>query len=157
MIMKVIRELHSLNPEILDRSIPLTVERRVLAKRRWRGKAEDGTDFGFDLDVPLRHGICFHTDNQKKYVIEQKPEHVFRVAYPDQKEAAHRAWQVGNLHFPAQFTESFLLVEGDLAVRHMLDRNQIPFEEAIEVFEPVMAASSHRHDNATILKYFNRW
>ena len=77
MIMKVIKELHSLNPEILVRSIPLIVERRVLAKRRWRGKAEDGTDFGFDLDVPLRHGICFHTENQKKYVISQNKIHDF--------------------------------------------------------------------------------
>ena len=31
--------------------ISLTVERRVLAKRRWRGQAEDGTDFGFDLAI----------------------------------------------------------------------------------------------------------
>ena len=59
MIMKVIKELHSLNPEIFECSIPLTVERRVLAKRRWRGKAEDGTDFGFDLDVPLKLDRCW--------------------------------------------------------------------------------------------------
>ena len=27
----------------------------------------------------------------------------------------------------------------------MLDRNQIPFDESTEVFQPVMAASSHHH------------
>jgi urease accessory protein len=155
--MQVIKEPNPMNPETFENSISLTVERRVLAKRRWRGQAEDGTDFGFDLEAPLRHGVCFHAQEDKNYVIEQKPEEVFLVPYPDQQEAAHRAWQVGNLHFPAQFTESYLLVEGDLAVRHMLDRNEIPFEEAIEVFQPVMAASGHHHDHGKILKYFNRW
>jgi urease accessory protein len=155
--MKLIKELDPINQETFEHSIALNVERRVLAKRRWRGQAEDGMDFGFDLQAPLRHGIYFHSEQDKNYFIDQKPEAVFRVPYPNQHEAAHRAWQVGNLHFPAQFTETYLLVEGDLAVRHMLDRNQIPFEEAIEVFQPVMAASNHRHDNATILKYFNRW
>ena len=155
--MKLIREFDPTNEEAFERSVALTVERRVLAKRRWRGQAEDGTDFGFDLEAPLRHGVCFHSEEGRNYVIAQKPEEVFRVPCPNQREAAHRAWQVGNLHFPAQFTQTYLLVEGDLAVRHMLDRNQIPFEESFEVFQPVMAASNHRHDNATILKYFNRW
>ena len=155
--MKLIKELDPKNHEIFECSIALRVERRVLAKRRWRGQAEDGTDFGFDLQAPLRHGVCFHAVNDTNYVIDQKPEPVFRVSYPDQQEAAHRAWQVGNLHFPAQFTQTYLLVEGDLAVRHMLDRNQIPFEEAIEVFQPVTAASAHRHDYGKILNYFNRW
>ncbi len=155
--MKLIKELNSINRETFEYSISLTVERRVLAKRRWRGQAEDGTDFGFDLKAPLRHGICFHAQDDKNYVIDQKPEEVFRVPYPDQQEAAHRAWQVGNLHFPAQFTESYLLVEGDLAVRHMLDRNGIPFEESIEVFQPVMAASGHHHEHGKLLKYFNMW
>ena len=53
--------------------------------------------------------------------------------------------------------ESCLLVEGDLAVRHMLDRNGIPFEESVEVFQPLMIYSGHRHDYGSILKYFNRW
>ena len=143
--MKIIKEFNPINPEVFKNPISLTVERRVLAKRRWRGQAQDGADFGFDLISPLRHGICFHAEEDKNYVIDQKPEVVFRVPFPDQKEAAHRAWQVGNLHFPAQFLESYLLVEGDLAVRLMLERNQIPFEEGMEVFQPVLAATSHHH------------
>ena len=81
------------------------MERRVLAKRRWRGQADDGTDFGFDLESPLRDGICFHAEEDKKYIINQKPEPVLRVH------------NFGNLHFPAQFSDSYLLVEGDYAVR----------------------------------------
>ena len=157
MIMKVIKALNAFEALKFENSIPLAVGRRVLAKRRWRGQAEDGTDFGFDLEKPLLHGVCFHAEGDKNYIIDQKPEEVFRVPYPDPREAAHRAWQVGNLHFPAQFTESYLLVEGDLAVRHMLDRNAIPFEEAIEIFQPVTASSSHHHGPGKLLNYFNRW
>ena len=155
--MKIIKEFNPINPEVFKNPISLTVERRVLAKRRWRGQAQDGADFGFDLISPLRHGICFHAEEDRNYVIDQKPEVVFRVPFPDQQEAAHRAWQVGNLHFPAQFLESYLLVEGDLAVRLMLERNQIPFEEGMEVFQPVLAAAGHHHGGGKLLKYFNRW
>jgi len=154
---KIIKEFNPINPEVFKNPISLIVERRVLAKRRWRGQAQDGADFGFDLISPLRHGICFHAEEDKNYVIDQKPEVVFRVPFPDQKEAAHRAWQVGNLHFPAQFLESYLLVEGDLAVRLMLERNQIPFEEGMEVFQPVLAATGHHHGGGKLLEYFNRW
>jgi urease accessory protein len=154
---KIIKEFNPINPQVFKNPISLTVERRVLAKRRWRGQAQDGADFGFDLSSPLRHGICFHAEEDKNYVIDQKPEVVFRVPFPDQQEAAHRAWQVGNLHFPAQFLESYLLVEGDLAVRLMLERNQIPFEEGMEVFQPVLAAAGHHHGGGKLLKYFNRW
>ena len=157
MTVKIIKEFNPINPEVFKNPISLTVERRVLAKRRWRGQAQDGADFGFDLISPLRHGICFHAEEDRNYVIDQKPEVVFRVPFPDQQEAAHRAWQVGNLHFPAQFLESYLLVEGDLAVRLMLERNQIPFEEGMEVFQPVLAAAGHHHGGGKLLKYFNRW
>ena len=155
--MKIIKEFNPINPEVFKNPISLIVERRVLAKRRWRGQAQDGADFGFDLISPLRHGICFHAEEDKNYIIDQKPEVVFRIPFPDQKEAAHRAWQVGNLHFPAQFLESYLLVEGDLAVRLMLERNQIPFEEGMEVFQPALAATGHHHGGGKLLQYFNRW
>ena len=86
--MKIIKEFNPINSEAFETPISLTVERRVLAKRRWRGQAQDGTDFGFDLISPLRHGICFYTEEDKNYIIDQKPEVVFRVPYPNQKEAA---------------------------------------------------------------------
>ncbi|MAN36145.1 MAG: hypothetical protein CMI21_00760 [Opitutae bacterium] len=145
-LMKLIKSLPEEYDNACGISVPLKVERRVLAKRRWRGKADDGSDFGFDLDAPFSHGDCFFQEDGKSYVIEQKPEEVFRVSYPGgQQEAAERAWQVGNLHFPAQFSESYLLVENDLAVRQMMERNEIPYEEALEVFRPVVAASGHHH------------
>jgi urease accessory protein len=155
--MIIIKKLHPHTLERFEEGISLSVERRVLAKRRWRGKALDGTDFGFDLEMPLRNGICFYVEENRSYVIDQKPESVFRVSYTNQEEAAHLAWQVGNLHFPAQFKNTYLMVEGDQAVRLMLERNQIPFQESTEVFQPIVAATSHHHGNGKLLKYFNMW
>lgn len=152
-----IREIGVVKNPVFDHSIPLTVERRVLAKRRWRGQASDGTDFGFDLAVPLKHGVCFYNEDKRYYLIDQKPEKVFRVSFPNQQEAAHLAWQVGNLHFPAQFKENYLLVEGDLAVQYMLERNEIPFEESMEIFQPILAVSSHHHGPGKLSKYLNIW
>ena len=145
--MQIIKEIPDEEASSDSPSVCLKVERRVLAKRRWRGQADDGTDFGFDLSAPLKHGDQFHFANEQRYQIEQLPEQVFKVAYPDPREAAHRAWQVGNLHFPAQFTDGYLLVENDLAIRQMLERNDIPFEEAEEVFQPVVAAAGHHHQH----------
>ena len=49
------------------------------------------------------------------------------------------------------------MVEGDPAVRLMLERNQIPFLESTEVFQPIVTATSHHHGNGKLLKYFNMW
>ena len=152
-----IRDIIIEKSKVFDHSIPLTVDRRVLAKRRWRGQAADGTDFGFDLAVPLQHGVCFYNEEEREYLIDQKPEKVFRVSFSNQQEAAHLAWQVGNLHFPAQFKENYLLVEGDLAVQYMLERNGIPFENSMEIFQPILAASSHHHGPGKLSKYLNIW
>ena len=153
----MIKNLNPIHQGEDENKISLTVERRVLAKRRWRGEAEDGTDFGFDLVSPLRNGMCFYKQGNRNYIIDQKPESVFKIPYSTLKEASHRAWQVGNLHFPAQFNDSYLLVEGDYAVRLMLERNLIPFEESTQVFQPVLAASSHNHGSGKLLKYLNMW
>ena len=43
------------------RRVTLHAERRQFLKRRWRGTAEDGTEFGFDLESRLTDGcVIFH-------------------------------------------------------------------------------------------------
>jgi hypothetical protein len=39
--------------------VRLIADRLTLTKRRWRGAAEDGRKFGFDLEGPLIHGTSF--------------------------------------------------------------------------------------------------
>ena len=129
--------------------IPVIVSRHVLGKRRWRARAEDGTDFGFDLEAPLKHGQAIFRNSRAAYVIEQEAEPVLLIRFGSCKEAATIAWQIGNLHFPAAIEEGGLLVEDDIAIRQMLDRQQINFTPVEDIFQPVYAAGAqhHHHDH----------
>jgi hypothetical protein len=83
--------------------IALKADRMRLAKRRWRGFAEDGNEFGFDLEFPLRDGSCFFNSDTHAYVIEQLPEPVIDIICPQEPSAAARlGWVLGNLHFPIE-------------------------------------------------------
>jgi len=125
--------------------VSLQVDRRKLAKRRWRGKAADGAEFGFDLEHPLAPGTPFHEASDKVYVIEQLPETVLKIPFRDTRQAANYGWMVGNMHFPADFADDAVLAEDDPAVRQMLNRNNIPYEETTAIFQPAANAAAHHH------------
>ncbi|MEM9157667.1 MAG: urease accessory protein UreE [Verrucomicrobiota bacterium] len=125
--------------------VPLKIDRRTLAKRRFRAEAADGADFGFDLDHPLSHHTPFHQTDDKVYIIDQLPESVLKIPFQGEKQAAHYGWQVGNMHFPAAFSDDAVLAEDDPAVRQMLERNRIAYEEAEVVFQPAVNTAGHHH------------
>ena len=52
---------------------------------------------------------------------------------------------VGNLHFSADFEDNAVIAEDDPAVRQMLERNHIQYEETTGVFEPVIVSHGHSH------------
>ncbi|MDG1300712.1 MAG: hypothetical protein P8R37_03910 [Opitutae bacterium] len=132
-------------PEGLE-VIPLSVDRHKLARRRWRGKAADGTDFGFDVVEALSHGDCIHISDAEAYVIDQAPEDCFLIALKGAKEAAWMGWMVGNLHFKAAFSDEGVLVQDDLAVEQMLDREHIHYHRVQRVFQPAKQGG-HSHDH----------
>jgi urease accessory protein len=125
--------------------ISLPVDRLTLAKRRWRGAAEDGTEFGFDLPTPLPNGAVFHATTTAFYVIAQNPEPVLEIALiPRPAPVARLGWAVGNLHFPIEVTEAVIRVPDDPALRQLFEREKIPFTACERVFTPF--AKGHRHD-----------
>ena len=126
-------------------SVCVRADRRTLAKTRWRALAEDGTEFGFELARPLRHGEAVFQNDRARYVIAQRPEPLLRVAVNDPTEAARLGWMIGNLHFPAQVRDGAIFVEADLAVRQMLAREEVAFEETEGVFQPLIAGGHHHH------------
>ena len=63
-------------------------ERRLFLKRRWRGQAEDGTEFGFDLAERLAHGQVIFVQDDVDYVIHQIPEPVLEIPLGDPSRAA---------------------------------------------------------------------
>lgn len=125
--------------------VTLSADRWTLAKRRWRGRATDGREFGFDLEQPLRHGDVFFRTDTHGYSIDQVPEPVLRLDLGSPDAAARLAWQVGNLHFPVMLHLGCLLVEDDPALRHLFERNQTPFTAMTAIFEPLAGAPGHHH------------
>ena len=56
---------------------------------------------------------------------------------------------IGNLHFKAAFSEEGLLVQDDLAVEQMLDREHIHYHRVQRIFQPSKQwGLSHDQDHA---------
>ena len=140
--MIVVRESIAGTPGVTSTAV--RVSRESLAKRRWRGVAEDGTEFGFDLESPLADGAVIHRSVEGEYVIRQTPEPVLEVNLPDAGNAARLGWMIGNLHFAVEVTDSCLRTVDDPAVRQMFAREDVAFAEAVKVFKP-LASGGHRH------------
>lgn len=127
-----------------SQQVRLMAERRLFLKRRWRGSAEDGTEFGFDLESRLQNGCVIHQTDTHDYVIWQIPERVYAIPFEDAPLAALMGWRIGNLHFPVQIQENQILVTMDPAIQQLLEREGWPYQEIETVFNPlrVMAHAS---------------
>ncbi len=117
--------------------IELAVERRKFLKRRWRGTAPDGTDFGFDLESRLTDGCVFFQDGQTDYIIRQLPEKIYEVPFSSPAEGALIGWKVGNLHLPAQVMDGSLRILHDDAMKQLLEREGWEFTEPEVLFTPM--------------------
>jgi urease accessory protein len=117
--------------------ISLTAERRLFLKRRWRGAAEDGMEFGFDLESRLHDGCVIHQTADADYVMRQEHEPVYVVRPRTLDEAALLGWRIGNLHMPVEITGGELRAAHDPAVRQLLEREGWAFEECTLLFNPL--------------------
>jgi urease accessory protein len=119
------------------------VERTKLARRFWRAVAQDGTEFGVEVDVPLKHGDVIWADGKSRYVIHQLPEPLLEVPLdvaPDA--AAVIGWAAGNLHIPIDAQSTRLLAPDGPAIRQLLDRLGIHYRGLTERFRPHRLAGS---------------
>jgi len=124
-------------PDTTLREIALRVDRLKLAKRIWRGTAEDGREFGFELGRPLRHGDTFWQTADARYVIRQEEEAVLEIPLQMAPSAAAGVgWAVGNLHLELMSEPTRLLTPDDKAARQLLERIQIPYRETRAIFRP---------------------
>jgi urease accessory protein len=136
--------------------VALRVDRTTLAKRRWRGAADDGTDFGFELESPLRHGATVHQTPLARYVVKQAEEAVVEVSLEiTPSAAAGIGWAIGNLHLELAAEPTRLIAADEPAVRQLLQRLQVPYRSTTAIFRPGRFArgaqsshelgSSHKH------------
>jgi len=124
-------------PDVRLTEVVLSVERITLAKRLWRGTAEDGTEFGFELVAPLKHGDAFCQTTTARYVIQQIPEAVVEISLEVAPSAAAGiGWAVGNLHLELQAEATRLLAPNEPAVRQLLERLKVPFKQTSAIFRP---------------------
>ena len=122
----------------------------TLAKRRWRGVAEDATEFGFDLTVPLADGAPVFATAEALYIIAQKYEPVLELRIADcgsqiATDAARVGWLIGNLHFQMEITDEVVRVADDPALRQLFEREHIAFVACARVFHPLGGSAAHGH------------
>jgi urease accessory protein len=133
-------------PGCNDKIVFLLADRMTLAKRRWRGVAQDGREFGFDLDHSLSDGTVFHRESGKSYVISQAPEPVLEIELAsDPGRAAMISWQIGNLHFPLEITDDVIRCVDDPAIRLLLHRVGVSWNPAMAVFRPIVSVGHAHH------------
>lgn len=133
-------------PEEGARKVLLHIDRLHLAKRRWRGVAEDGVEFGFDLEHPLKDGAPFFEENGCVYCVSQKPEPVIEVPLPSSPQAAAQlGWLLGNLHFQLEVAGDALRTADDPAIRQLLHREHLGHRCVEAVFRPLSGGHSHAH------------
>src|SRR4051812_37165329 len=131
------------NPELPE--VALRVERLVLAKRIWRGKANDGVEFGFELSTPLKNEDVFWQTDATRYVIRQEPEPVVEISLEIAASAAAGiGWAIGNLHLELAAEPSRLLAPDEPAVRQLLERLKVPFKTTLAIFRPGRFARGDR-------------
>ncbi len=117
--------------------VAVRADRLKLAKRLWRGTADDGREFGFELDAPLRDGDTVWQTPAARYVVCQEPEPVLEVSLEIAPSAAAGiGWAVGNLHLELMAEATRLLAPDDPAVRQLFDRLKVPYRSATAVFRP---------------------
>jgi urease accessory protein len=119
-------------PEVVIRA-----DRITLAKRLWRATAADGTEFGFELGAPLRHGEVVFQTPCARYVIQQAEEPVVEVALDlPPSAAAGIGWAIGNLHLELAAEPTRLIAADEPAVRQLLDRLKVPYRPNTLIFRP---------------------
>ncbi len=117
--------------------VNLRVERTTVVKRLWRGTAEDGTEFGFELSAPLKHGDTFWQSATARYVLQQQPEAVIEISLElAPSAAAGIGWAVGNLHLELSAEPTRLLAPDEPAVRQLLERLKVPYKPTTAIFRP---------------------
>ena len=67
-------------PDLTLPEVAVIVERVKLAKRLWRAHAEDGVEFGCELESPVKPGDTLWHTEKVRYVVRQEPEAVLEIS-----------------------------------------------------------------------------
>lgn len=117
--------------------VPVRADRITLAKRLWRGVADDGMEFGFELTTPLKHGDVIYQTTTARYSITQLEEPVIEISLEvTPSAAAGIGWAIGNLHLELCAEPSRLIAADEPAIRQLLARLNVPCRTTRAIFRP---------------------
>lgn len=117
--------------------VAISVERSTIVKRRWRGAAADGVEFGFELETSLKHGDVVWQTASARYVVRQQPERIVEISlFIAPSAAAGIGWAIGNMHLELQAEPTRLLAADEPAVRQLLERLKVPYTTSEAIFRP---------------------
>jgi urease accessory protein len=125
------------SPDSAKPEIALRADRFTLAKRLWRGRADDGTEFGFELAVPLKHGDTIFESEAARYVVRQEEEAVVVVSLdlaPRRPPASAGRSATSTSNSPAETTR--LIAADEPAVRQLLERLKVTYHATRAIFRP---------------------
>lgn len=138
--MQIIQRMLTVKSELLPgQQIILFAERTDFLKRRWRSRAENGREFGFDLEERLTEGCVIFHENGWDYLVRQLPETVYEIALTSAEQAALVGWKTGNLHMPTEVLAGSIRVLHDEAMRQLLEREGWSYTEPRVIFRPLKA------------------
>ena len=146
--MELITQAFAFSGTLPSRIVTIPADRLTLSKRRWRGTAEDGREFGFDLERPLGDGEFVHADENAVYRLAQQPEAVLVIDLGAATEAARVGWLLGNLHFRLALDDGVVRAPDDPAVRQLLEREHIHYRQIEAVFHPLGGGHAHGHGHS---------
>lgn len=119
------------------KQVLLRADRISLAKRLWRGVADDGAEFGFELDAPLKHGDVIFQNESTRYIVNQIEEPVVEISLDlAPSAAAGIGWAIGNLHLELSAEPARLIAADEPAVRQLLERLKVPYRNTTAIFRP---------------------
>jgi urease accessory protein len=137
------------DPNLALQEIALRTTRIQVAKRLWRGVAEDGVEFGFELSTPLKDGEVFWQTATHRYVLRQEPEPLVEISLDVAPSAAAGiGWAIGNLHLELAAETTRLLAPDEPAVRQLLERLKVPFTQTTAIFRPGRFARGNQTQSA---------
>ncbi|WP_404422858.1 urease accessory protein UreE [Nibricoccus sp. IMCC34717] len=120
-----------------EERVSICCPRRQAMKRRWRGVANDGVCFVFELERPLLHGEVAYVADGKAYVVEVDPEPLLAISLDLPASAvAGVAWAIGNRHLELMGEAQRLLTPDEPATRQFLDRIGIAYAPVVDRFRP---------------------
>jgi len=119
-------------------------------QRRWtRGRltTAGGRELGIALETGtiLQPGSVLCVEQDWYAVVEAAEEPTLAISPSNSTEALRVAYEVGNRHFPLAIEGGDLLVPDHPAMRQLVERLGVPWEQRNAVFAPIGIGQGHEH------------